>query len=627
MGMRQRMLPSSSPSLSLSSSSPSSSSSLGMSRSSSTSSSLFWRNSIGGLKTASASSSSSAAAAATSSSSSSLSGSSSSLFSLSATRARKRRDHRVRVHIDTDTLQNVLHHVNHVATVASEPVVLPCHRMRCATAQPVTPGLKTEGVALIGAVMLYLISTPGVLAGMIDMYLVSPIQRYLEPNFRYSVDDLEIGKLIAEGGFGEVYRATLIGKKETRDVIVKRAKEFGRPEVWMNERMQRTAPSVIAEYITAFSEDSNPSGSPILLVWNNEGEYTLSRLMAKRDFPINLAPLIFDEKKFAQIKKRNQDDPFQLQLQIYRVLMMQIFDALKACHGTGIVHRDIKPQNFILSARDKRVKLIDLGAAADLRIGINYVPNEFLLDPRYAPPQQYIMSTRTPKAPPAPLAVFLSPVLWQMNYPDRFDIYSAGVSMLQMVFAPLRSDNALIVFNRRLRKEFDYDLDKWRKQEKGRQYDEGFKILDANDGAGWDLLRKLLAYEPKDRPTAAEALNHPFFGASMSPMGALNQAWSTTQKALDNVLESDILLDYIGGRARGLDKIFTEVELKEEFQNEDSAYREAEMEVSNTVRWWEGRNKAMERNKMDATETQLIYKEEVREQLKKKVKKPPRRPV
>jgi len=541
----------------------------------------------------------------------------------------RRTDHRVRVHIDGDSIQNVLHHVNHMATVASEPVVLPCHRMRCATAQPVTPGLKTEGIALISAVMLYLISTPGVLAGMIDMYLVSPIQRYLEPNFRYSVDDLEMGKLIAEGGFGEVYRATLIGKKETRDVIVKRAKEFGRPEVWMNERMQRTAPSVIAEYITAFSENSDPYGSsPILLVWNNEGEYTLSRLMAKRDFPNNLAPLIFDEKKLAQIKKRNDDNPFQVQLQIYRVLMTQIFDALKACHGTGIVHRDIKPQNFIVSARDKRVKLIDLGAAADLRIGINYVPNEFLLDPRYAPPQQYIMSTRTPKAPPAPLAVFLSPVLWQMNYPDRFDIYSAGVSMLQMVFAPLRSDNALIVFNRRLRKEFDYDLDKWRAQEKGRQYGEGFRILDANDGAGWDLLRKLLAYEPKDRPTAAEALNHPFFGASMSPMRVVNQAWSKTQKALDNVLESDILLDYIGGRARGLDKIFTEVELKEELQNEDSTYREPDLEeVSNTVRWWEGRNKAMERNKMDATETQLIYKEEVREQLKKKVKKPPRRPV
>lgn len=28
-------------------------------------------------------------------------------------------------------------------------------------------------------------------------------------------------------------------------------------------------------------------------------------------------------------------------------------------------------------------KIIDLGAAADLRVGINYIPKEFLLDPRY----------------------------------------------------------------------------------------------------------------------------------------------------------------------------------------------------------------------------------------------------
>lgn len=29
--------------------------------------------------------------------------------------------------------------------------------------------------------------------------------------------------------------------------------------------------------------------------------------------------------------------------------------------------------------------------------GINYVPNQYLLDPRYAPPQQYIMSKQTPR--------------------------------------------------------------------------------------------------------------------------------------------------------------------------------------------------------------------------------------
>lgn len=51
--------------------------------------------------------------------------------------------------------------------------------------------------------------------------------------------------------------------------------------------------------------------------------------------------------------------------------------------------------------------------------GINYSPNEYLLDPRYAPPQQYIMSTSTPRAPPAPVAALLSPVLWRLNSPDK----------------------------------------------------------------------------------------------------------------------------------------------------------------------------------------------------------------
>ena len=63
----------------------------------------------------------------------------------------------------------------------------------------------------------------------------------------------------------------------------------------------------------------------------------------------------------------------------------------------GIVHRDVKPQNVIISQMHNCCKLIDLGAAADLRIGINYIPDEFLLDPRYAPPQQYIMSPQTAK--------------------------------------------------------------------------------------------------------------------------------------------------------------------------------------------------------------------------------------
>lgn len=46
----------------------------------------------------------------------------------------------------------------------------------------------------------------------------------------------------------------------------------------------------------------------------------------------------------------------------------------QALHNAGLVHRDVKPLNLILSEGERRFKLIDLGAAADLRNGTNYVP-------------------------------------------------------------------------------------------------------------------------------------------------------------------------------------------------------------------------------------------------------------
>ena len=81
-------------------------------------------------------------------------------------------------------------------------------------------------------------------------------------------------------------------------------------------------------------------------------------------------------------------------------------------------------------------------------VGINYVPNEFLLDPRFAPPEQYVMTTSTPSAPPTFLAILLSPMLWWLNSPDRFDLWSIGIIFLQMCFPNLRSDNGIIAFNK-----------------------------------------------------------------------------------------------------------------------------------------------------------------------------------
>lgn len=70
------------------------------------------------------------------------------------------------------------------------------------------------------------------------------------------------------------------------------------------------------------------------------------------------------------------------------------------------MHRDVKPMNIIFAESEKRFKLIDLGACADLRSGTNYIPDESILDPSYCPPEQ---------VPDSPVAAALpSCASWQV---------------------------------------------------------------------------------------------------------------------------------------------------------------------------------------------------------------------
>jgi serine/threonine protein kinase len=164
-----------------------------------------------------------------------------------------------------------------------------------------------------------------------------------------------------------------------------------------------------------------PTATP--QVWRYEGANTLAFYLRRRDGIRALA--------------RDLDVPEELAVP---VAMRHLLTGLAALHNAGLVHRDVKPLNIIFSERDKRLKLIDLGACAggwpraagqllcgqrlafafdlvkgletllgsrlphasplsglrarrrplppDLRSGTNFTPDESILDPLYCPPEQ-----------------------------------------------------------------------------------------------------------------------------------------------------------------------------------------------------------------------------------------------
>lgn len=476
-------------------------------------------------------------------------------------------------------------------------------------------GVAPLGIFLIAVCVCYLFITPGVIPGVIDFWLSAALQR---SNAKvYDKTDLKLGKKLGGGGFGLVYKADL----KTEDgkmvsTVVKKAKEFGEAEVWMNERLMRLPQKCCAEFITAFEEapgqdlpwrgdktdlvysgdtqgqDYHLADPPLWLVWKYEGDFTLYDLLQQKDFPYNLEPYLLGRE--LTIPK----GPYRKLVSI-KIAMQQILTALKLCHSVGIVHRDVKPQNCILSESDFQIKFIDLGAAADLRIGINYVPNEFLLDPRYAPPQNYIMSTQTPRAPSAPLAALLSPILWYLEKPDRFDMYSVGVILLQMVFPKLRSDNNLIAFNRKL-ESLNYDIEKWRKcvEQNGKDFKEGFQMLDMEDGAAWSFLKKLLVYDPQRRLSAGQAFRHRFFSGGQS-LKFIEEFSENLGKMTRPVLQELRVDEVVTGTQRvgGL----TENELAEAL-GEKPAPRPSR-EASYTIAWWKSRQASAKRRIKQKKET------------------------
>lgn len=174
----------------------------------------------------------------------------------------------------------------------------------------------------------------------------------------------------------------------------------------------------------------------------------------------------------------------------------QTLQAVAHSHGRGIVHRDLKPEHMMLTTAKldgvPDCKIIDFGLAA------HYGSSGTGLHSR-----ELTQRVGTP--------AYMAPEVADRDaaYTSKADIWSVGVSALELLIGkrPFACDNAKRTYERI---HFYTDLDtlmtsvgnplEWHALSSGAR----------------DFLRSLLEVEPCRRPTAAEALQHPWLGQGLT---------------------------------------------------------------------------------------------------------------
>ncbi|CUM62695.1 uncharacterized protein PRCAT00000251001 [Priceomyces carsonii] len=186
----------------------------------------------------------------------------------------------------------------------------------------------------------------------------------------------------------------------------------------------------------------------------------------------------------------------------------ELLIALDFSHSMGIIHRDVKPQNVMIDPISKRLRLIDWGLAEFYHMGMDY---------------NVRVASRYHKGPELLINLQL--------YDYLLDLWSVGCMLAAIVFkkepffrgasntdqlvqiAKIRGTEELMKYANKygIKLSDDYDgvLGNYPKKPWSYFISSDNEHL-ANDEV-IDLIDKLLTYDHQLRPTAKEALEHPFF--------------------------------------------------------------------------------------------------------------------
>jgi calcium-dependent protein kinase len=178
-------------------------------------------------------------------------------------------------------------------------------------------------------------------------------------------------------------------------------------------------------------------------------------------------------------------------------LMRHILGAVNYCHKQNIVHRDLKPENVLLEENKDfdSIKIIDFGLSSVFQ------KDKDLSD---------IVGS----------IYYIAPEVFSGPYGSKCDIWSCGVICYILIsgYAPFDGHSDASIREEILSGEFEFDDDVWD---------------DVSDQAK-DFIASLLEFDPVDRPTAEEALKHPWIVENrIAASERLKQRKSVNERAMD----------------------------------------------------------------------------------------------
>ncbi|KAK3183427.1 hypothetical protein Dsin_030713 [Dipteronia sinensis] len=222
---------------------------------------------------------------------------------------------------------------------------------------------------------------------------------------------------------------------------------------------------------------------------------------SRRDFKDIYVVFELMESDLHQVIKANDD----LTREHYQFFLYQLLRALKYIHTASVYHRDLKPKNILANANCK-LKICDFGLA---RVAFNDTPTTIFWT-------DYV-ATRWYRAPELCGSFF-------SKYTPAIDIWSIGCIFAEVLtgrpvfpgknvvhqldlMTDLLGTPSLDTISRVRNDKARRYLTSMRKKQPV-QFSQKFPNADP---LALRLLERLLAFDPKDRPTAEEALADPYF--------------------------------------------------------------------------------------------------------------------